>query len=76
MNHLDDLRTARNRYASELANRTGPPEVRWDEYERFLLEQLQALDQLIARAEETGGDLAQAAPAWHIRRGYSPLETP
>lgn len=53
MSYIDDLKRARDRYAAELASRQGPPDVRWDEYERWLLEQIRLLDEAIAQADQS-----------------------
>ena len=67
MSYLDDLKTARDRYAAELASRQGPPDVRWDEYERWLTEQIAALNEQIRAASDdpavVGGEL------WTISQG-------
>jgi len=71
MAYVENLRAARDRYAEELALRTGPPgETRWDEYERWLLEQIERINALLDRADESGdGQDGQIAGAgWTIRQ--------
>jgi hypothetical protein len=56
--YIDNLKAARDRYAQELASRQGPPDVRWDEYEAWLVEQIGKLDEQIRSAgddPEVGG---------------------
>lgn len=61
MSHIDDLIAARDRYSSELANRQGPPDVRWDEYERFVVEQIERLNDQIRAAMDS-----ESATMWRI----------
>lgn len=67
MSYLDDLKTARDRYAAELASRQGPPDVRWDEYEAWLVEQIAKLDEQIRNAGDDPDVVA--AKVWTISQG-------
>jgi len=67
MSYLDDLKAARDRYAAELASRQGPPDVRWDEYEAWLVEQIAKLNEQI-RDAGTDPEVASSA-IWVISQG-------
>ncbi|MBC7350849.1 MAG: hypothetical protein H5U08_00675 [Thermogutta sp.] len=66
MGYIDDLKAARDRYAAELAARQGTPDVRWDEYERLLVEQIDTLNRMIAEAQAESIDGLETD--WHIRQ--------
>jgi len=53
MGYLEDLIATRDRYAAQLAAQEAPPDYRWNEYEEFLLAQLDRLDKLIAAARQS-----------------------
>lgn len=52
MTYRENLQAARDRYAAELAAQTPPPDYSWNEYEEFLLAQLERLDRLIASTDD------------------------
>lgn len=67
MGYRDDLQAALDRYAAELAAQQPPPDYSWNEYEEFLLAQLERLDRLIASAD----DRAAAAAGEVVSRGVT-----
>jgi hypothetical protein len=69
MSYIDDLKAARDRYAQELASRQGPPDVRWDEYEAWLVEQIAKLNEQIRDAE--GGPEVAGSTIWVISQGVT-----
>ena len=64
MGTLENLITARDRYAAELANRQGPQDVRWDEYEKWLVSQIAELNEQIRQLGDDIGTIS--APGWQI----------
>lgn len=68
MAYLDDLVAARDRYAAQLAAQTPPPDYSWNEYEEFLVAQLERLDKLIAAARQT----EQEPPTEVVSAGFTP----
>lgn len=71
MGCLDDLRTARDRYAAELAGQQHPPEYAWNEYEEFLLSQIEKLTRLIAEAEAAEAAQQAAEEGEQISAGFT-----
>ncbi len=59
MGYREDLIAARNRYAAELASQQPPPDYSWNEYEEFLLAQLQKIQDLLDRYDAAGGEAAE-----------------
>lgn len=51
MAYRENLLSARDRYAAELAAQQPPPDYSWNEYEQFLLEQLQKIQDLLDKDE-------------------------
>ncbi len=47
MGYREDLIQARDRYAAELAAQQPPPDYSWNEYEEFLLNQLEKVQKLL-----------------------------
>jgi hypothetical protein len=60
MAYIDDLKTARDNYARQLAEisvdpkpsyKVGPQSFTWKEYQEFLAEQVNSMNRLISRGE-------------------------
>lgn len=47
---VDDLVAARDRYAADLLAQRAPADYRWNEYEEFLVTQIEKLTSMIAKA--------------------------
>lgn len=69
MNDREKLLAIRASYIDELYNRKGPPDVRWSEYRRELLEQIELIDRLL----ESGSSLSdeERQKLWQITQGAS-----
>lgn len=48
--YLENLIAAKDRYAAQLAAQEAPPNYRWNEYEEFLVAQIERLNRMIAEA--------------------------
>ncbi|GAB4133045.1 MAG: hypothetical protein Kow0040_14790 [Thermogutta sp.] len=69
MGYLDNLIAARDRYLAALeAAQQGPPTVEWNEHQRYLVEQIEKLEALIAKATEQ----ERAAESEQISGGFTP----
>lgn len=66
MTYIDDLKRARDRYAAELASRQGPPDVRWDEYEAWLREQIEAITRIINESHDIAAEAPVAQEVWRV----------
>lgn len=71
MAYIDDLTAARDRYAAQLAAQVSPPDYRWNEYEQFLVEQIDRLDKLIAAAAAAENDAVHREDSEYISRGLT-----
>lgn len=68
MAYLDDLITARDRYAADLASQTVPTGYEWNEYQSYLVEQIELLNKLIFEAIEQ----ERASETEVISGGFTP----
>lgn len=66
MGYRDNLAAARDRYAAELAAQQPPPDVSWNEYEEFLVAQIERIQRLLDRYDAGDGENTEV-----ISRGYT-----
>lgn len=65
--NTDEIRQAIDAYTAKLAASAQISDVNWNEYLRWLREEIEALRELLAQAESE-----QTAADWTIRQGASP----
>jgi|YNPNPStandDraft_1061719.scaffolds.fasta_scaffold108735_2 hypothetical protein len=65
--NTEHLRQAIDAYTAKLAENAQIADVNWNEYLRWLREEIEALRELLAQAEAE-----QGAADWTIRQGASP----